>query len=183
MKAKAYQKPEKTFRNIKNKQLNFNQVISAIIGFIKEAPDYHYKLSIGSDSQSRLNKSVMVSAIHVHRIGRGAIGFITYQKYNRKFNSLREKIFSETTQTLEIACMFTPEVMKALITPFLKTNSGEINFEFHLDIGKKGATRDLINEMVAIAKSTPFKPTIKPDSYTASTYADRHTKGVYRFKD
>ncbi|QOR33963.1 ribonuclease H-like YkuK family protein [Clostridium sp. 'deep sea'] len=180
MEAQNINNYKKRFSSINTSNQSFKQVISKIIKFINEAPEYHYKLSIGSDSQSRMNKSLLVTAIHVHRIGKGAIGFITNQKINRNFNSLREKIYRETIATLELANMFTAEVMQALLTPFITSIKGDINFEFHLDIGKKGATRSLISEMISIVKATPFKPTIKPDSYTASAYANKHTKGNYK---
>ncbi|NLJ41543.1 MAG: hypothetical protein GX352_08045, partial [Clostridiales bacterium] len=51
-----------------------------------------------------------------------------------------------------------------------------IHFEFHLDVGTKGPTRELIGEMVAMAKGTGFEPKIKPESYAASCYANRYTK-------
>ena len=176
MRQEAVYEGFRTFYNFSRKPLSFHDVIRHVLKFMNKAPEYQYRLSIGSDSQTYSNKSLLVTVIHLHRIGRGAIGFITYQRISRSFNSLREKIYRETTATLEIACMFTPEVMGDLLSPFYNRKRGDINFEFHLDIGKRGATRDLINEMVAIAKSTPFEPRIKPESYAASSYANRHTK-------
>jgi predicted RNase H-related nuclease YkuK (DUF458 family) len=51
-----------------------------------------------------------------------------------------------------------------------------LHFEFHIDVGTIGPTRELINEMVAMANSTGFEPKIKPESYAASCYANRYTK-------
>ncbi len=64
--------------------------------------------------------------------------------------------------------------MECILTTMGKP--GDIHFEFHLDIGTSGPTRELISEMVAIAKSTGFEPIIKPESYAASCYANRYTK-------
>ena len=54
---------------------------------------------------------------------------------------------------------------------------GDIHFEFHLDIGTSGPTRELIGEMVSIARGTGFEPKIKPESYAATCYAT-YTKAL-----
>lgn len=170
----------RVFSNIQNRRIEFLDVIDQIVKFINEAPDYHYRLSIGSDSQTCGKKTLLVTVIHVHRVGRGAIGFFTYTRLTYPFNSLRDKIFRETIATMEVAYLFSSDIMTLLLKPFFNHKDGDINFEFHLDIGNKGATRDLINEMIAIAKATPFEPRIKPESYAASSYANRHTKKGFR---
>lgn len=165
------------FKNSQYQNLTFDQVYNLLLNFIKQAPNYHYKLSIGTDSQVD-EGTVFVTAIHMHRVGRGAIGFISTQTISRPIRSLREKIYLETSKTLEVAALFTPEKIDGLIEPLLNTREhhGDIKFEFHLDIGNSGATKDLIGEMIAMARGTAFEPKIKPESYAASSYADRYTK-------
>lgn len=180
MKASASfaQKPM-LFKNSRYQKLTFDQVYDLLLNFVKQAPDYHYKLSIGTDSQVA-EGTVFVTAIHMHRVGRGAIGFISTQAISRPIYSLREKIYLETCKTLEVASLFTSEKIDGLIEPLLNTQEhhGDIKFEFHLDIGTSGATKDLIGEMIAMARGTAFEPKIKPESYAASCYADRYTKNV-----
>jgi len=53
-----------------------------------------------------------------------------------------------------------------------------ITFEFHIDVGTKGQTKSLINEMVGMVKGLNFVPKIKPESYCASTFADKYTKAM-----
>ena len=53
-----------------------------------------------------------------------------------------------------------------------------VSFEFHIDIGTKGPTKALINEMVGMVKGLNFIPKIKPDSYCASSFADKYTKAM-----
>jgi predicted RNase H-related nuclease YkuK (DUF458 family) len=173
------QKPKPyEFHNSMYSHLDFDEVFSKLVAFIRQAPYYHYRLSIGSDSHVEARHTVFVTAIHLHRVGRGAIGFITKQIINRAIHSLREKIYHETARTLEIASLFTPEKIDLMIDALLQYSSrpGDICFEFHLDVGTSGATKDLIGEMVAMAKGTIFTPKIKPDSYAACAYADRYTK-------
>ncbi|MCY9401673.1 ribonuclease H-like YkuK family protein, partial [Bacillus haynesii] len=52
----------------------------------------------------------------------------------------------------------------------------DLTLEVHLDIGKKGMTKDLIQEMTGRITSMGICAKIKPDSYTASSYANRYTK-------
>jgi predicted RNase H-related nuclease YkuK (DUF458 family) len=54
----------------------------------------------------------------------------------------------------------------------------EITFEFHIDVGTKGPTKALINEMIGMVKGLNFVPKIKPDSYCASSFANRYTKAM-----
>lgn len=166
------------FRNSLYRDLTLEQVYGLLIDFLKQAPHNEYKLSIGTDSQVIGNETVFVTAIHLHKIGRGATGFVTSQIFPRAIRSLREKIFYETSKTLEIASWFTDDRMDKMVECILTTmgRPGDIHFEFHLDVGTAGPTRELINEMVAMAKGTGFEPKIKPESYAASSYANKYTK-------
>ncbi len=171
------------FSNSKYRRMTFEQVYDQILDFLNQSPYNEYRLSIGTDSQVTKH-TLFATAIHLHRIGKGAIGFITRQVIGRPVYSLREKIYYETSKTMEVAALFTPERMDGILDILINPSSsfGDIYFEFHLDIGTKGATRDLISEMVAMASATPFEPKIKPDSYAASSYANRYTKysDIYR---
>ncbi|NLJ65971.1 MAG: hypothetical protein GX340_01505 [Clostridiales bacterium] len=166
------------FRNSRYKDLTLNQVYEMLVNFLKQAPHNEYRLSIGTDSQVGTNVTVFVTAIHLHKIGKGATGFFTTQIFPRPLLSLREKIYYETSKTLELASWFTDEKMDRLVNCILTTmgRPGDIHFEFHIDVGTIGPTRELINEMVAMANSTGFEPKIKPESYAASCYANRYTK-------
>ncbi len=165
------------FCNSKYHDLTFEQVYQHLLEFMRQAPYYEYRLSIGSDSQVS-KYTLFATAVHLHRVGRGAIGFITRQIVPRPIHSLREKIYYETAKTLEVAALFTPDKIENIVECLLRPygRSGDIHFEFHLDVGTAGATRDLISEMVAMAKGTAFEPKIKPESYAASSYANRYTK-------
>lgn len=165
------------FQNTRQKGLTFEEAYLQLVHFIREDPMYQYRLSIGTDSQVT-RSTVFATAIHLHRVGRGAIGFITNKHIPRPITSLREKIFYETSRTLEIAYLFTPEKIEDIVDIFLsRRRHPGIDFEFHLDIGTNGATRTLISEMVAMTRGTIFEPKIKPESYAASAYANRYTKG------
>jgi predicted RNase H-related nuclease YkuK (DUF458 family) len=52
----------------------------------------------------------------------------------------------------------------------------DLNVQIHLDVGENGQTRDLIREVVGMVVGSGFDARIKPDSFGASSVADRHTK-------
>jgi uncharacterized protein len=166
------------FRSLKQENLNFEQVCREIINFIKADADSSYRISVGTDSQVGSN-TVFVSCIHIHRIGKGAIGFLHKCEMTRPVKNLREKIYLETCASLQLAYMFDETRMKRI---YQAVGSGgtslEVTFEFHIDIGRKGQTKTLINEMVGMVKGLNFIPKIKPDSYCASSFADKYTKAI-----
>lgn len=166
------------FRSLRKDNLNFEQVCHEIEEFIKVDNDSSYRISVGTDSQVG-SKTVFVSCIHIHRIGKGAIGFLHKCEMQRPVINLREKIYLETCASLQLAYMFDEERMDRIhraVGSGSKTK--EITFEFHIDIGKKGQTKTLINEMVGMVKGLNFIPKIKPDSYCASSFADKYTKAM-----
>ena len=169
---------DQLYQNSLYKDLSLDQVYELLLTFLRRAPHNEYRLSIGTDSQVGIRETIFVTAIHLHKIGRGATGFFTTQRLKRPLHSLREKIYYETSKTLEVASWFTSEKLDTMVGCILTTmgRPGDIHFEFHLDVGTKGPTRELIGEMVAMAKGTGFEPKIKPESYAASCYANRYTK-------
>lgn len=166
------------FRSINKGELTFREVYDEIISFINLDKDSSYRISIGTDSQSA-SKTVFASCILVHRIGKGAIGFLHKAQLSRPVRSLREKIYLETCASLQLAYLFDEEKINNIVNI---VNSGEkskkknVYFEFHIDIGTNGPTKALINEMTGMVRGLSFVPKIKPDSYCASSFADKYTK-------
>lgn len=170
------------FKNSTNAFMDFDEAFNNILKFIKKDPKSKYKLAIGTDSQVK-KYTHFVTAIHIHRIGqdgigKGAWGCIKEYILPRQIKSLREKISIETTLTQEILYLFDNKRISKIIDIILPYIDEGANFslEAHIDIGKKGATRELIQEMVGRFSSMGIDAKIKPDSYAASSYADRYTK-------
>lgn len=149
------------------------QMTQEIAGFVNEDPSSFYRLVIGTDSQSkRLNGESeidFVTAIIVHRIGSGARYFWRKEKKNGKKAGaiLRDKIYTETMMSLEIAEKLVPSIRKA-ITP------AKYDLEIHIDVGPLGPTRELIREVVGMVNGNGYKAKTKPDSWGASSVADKH---------
>lgn len=152
--------------------LSFEEMFERIIEFIKEEPAYSYCISVGTDSQLHKD-TVFTSCIIVHRVNKGAIGFYTRNTIKRRMNNLREKIFQETYASLQLALMLDDDRIKMI----LDTNKN-VNFEFHIDVGENGPTKALINEMVAMTMGLRFTAKIKPESYCASSFADKLCKAI-----
>jgi len=166
------------FQSIRRENMTFIDVYDEIIDFMKRDKNSSYRISIGTDSQSAA-KTVFVSCVLIHRIGKGAIGFLHKAQIPRPMKSLREKIYLETCASLQLAYLFDDSKIKNIIST---VNPGDkskgVFFEFHIDIGTTGPTKTLINEMTGMVKGLNFVPKIKPDSYCASSFADKYTKAM-----
>ena len=148
------------------------KVISEIEDFINEEPRSFYRLVIGSDSQTKAinGKSEIdfVTAIVVHRRGRGARYFWKKEKKYVKVPVLRDKIYTETTMSLEIAEEFVPELRKRI-------SPAKYDLEIHIDVGPLGPTREMIREVVGMVNGNGYVAKTKPESWGASSVADKHT--------
>lgn len=143
---------------------HLKQIVSKFMAADKKAG---YQIIVGTDSQ-KIKKGVydFVSALIIHRIGYGGIYFWKRQIYDKKM-SLKERIYREATMSLQTSENF---------VDFFKTNGiAKYNIEIHVDIGKKGETRELITEVTGMIRSSGYEIKIKPESYGASKVADRYT--------
>lgn len=139
--------------------------------FVDEEPAGFYSLVIGTDSQIKRSggheEIDYVTAIIVHRKGKGARYFWRKEKKDRA-PLLREKIYTETQMSLDTAQELVPMVRK-LISP------GKYDFEIHIDVGPLGKTREMIREVVGMVNGNGFVAKTKPESWGASSVADKHT--------
>ncbi|HOJ09883.1 MAG TPA: ribonuclease H-like YkuK family protein [Clostridiales bacterium] len=166
------------FRSIRKDNMTISDVYDEILNFIRSDTECSYKISIGTDSQSGTG-TVFVSCILVHRVGRGAIGFLHKAQIPRPIKSLREKIYLETCASLQLAYLFDDDKIQNIINTVKSGDKSRgVSFEFHIDIGTKGPTKALISEMTGMVKGLSFVPKIKPDSYCASSFADKYTKAM-----
>jgi uncharacterized protein len=151
--------------------VSVGQMLSEISKFIEEDPTSFYTLIIGSDSQAKyVNSHVeidFVTAIIVYRKRRGARYFLRKERQVRK-PILRDKIYTETLLSLDMAKLLVPQI-RDLISP------DKYDLEIHIDVGPKGPTRDMIKEVVGMVTGSGYIAKTKPDSWGASSVADKHT--------
>lgn len=143
----------------------FEKMMEEIVNYIREPHD-GYRIIIGSDSQVK-QRTCFVTAVIVHRLGKGAKYY--YRKLvDQPVRSLRQKIFYETSLSLEVGGM---------VTRYLaETGYDDLRVEIHIDVGKNGETKELIREVVGMVTGSGFQAKIKPDAYGASSVADKHSK-------
>jgi len=146
--------------------MSFSAMFKAICAYMDQNPDEDFRLSIGTDSHVRQH-TVFVTAVIIHRVGKGARYFYTRRR-ERPMTSLRQRIFSETSFSLELAAQLTAALARQ--------DMAGVKLEIHLDIGPSGETKGLIRELVGMVEGSGFSARIKPYATGASTVADRHTK-------
>lgn len=147
-------------------RLTIDQVFEDIRDFVREQPDAHYKLIVGTDSHIR-ETICYVTALIILREGKG--GRYYYMKeFERGKIALKQRIFLETTRSLSLASHLADQLEASGLA--------DLDVEIHLDVGEEGQTRDVIREVVGMVTGSGFDARIKPNSYGASKVADKYTK-------
>ena len=123
------------------------------------------QIIVGTDSQNTY-KTKMVIVICLVYPGNGGI-FFYHIDWLPKIKSLNTKIFTETQKSLEIA---------KELNDYLHENDLRADVEIHVDIGRDGKTKMLIQSILGWVSSEGFVVKIKDESYVASTIADRISK-------
>ena len=151
--------------------MSISEVISDISDFVHQEPGGFYRLVIGTDSQAHATNGKpeidFVTALVVHRIGRGARYYWRKEKLQKK-PVLREKIYTETTISLATAEEVVPDLRKAV-------SPAKYDLEIHIDVGPIGPTREMIREVVGMVNGNGYVAKTKPESWGASSVADKHT--------
>ena len=107
-------------------------------------------------------------------IGHGGIYFYEVMHVN-KISDVRMKLNFETQLSLQYANNLLEKLENNDEYSELYLNT---DFAIHVDAGKNehGKTKDLIPEIVGWIKACGYECVVKPDSYAASTIADRISK-------
>ena len=156
-------------------QMDVAQIPDRILTFYNEHRKYETQTQIivGTDSQN-FDRTKIVSVVAVVCEGHGGIFFyeITHQPLIR---DVRTKLHVETNDSLRVA--------ESLVSAMESNNKYEEMYlncpiAIHIDAGnsKNGKTRELIPELVGWIKACGYDCSVKPDSFVASTIADRISK-------
>ncbi|MEK8132872.1 ribonuclease H-like YkuK family protein [Paenibacillus filicis] len=132
--------------------------------YVRADPASAYKIVIGTDSHTTRRTTTLVTALIIHRIGRGA-RFFYRKKSSRPLFDLRTRIYKETELSLELVDLLNRKGMDDLLA--------EWPLEIHIDIGQQGETKALIQEICGWVTSVGYETRIKPESFGASSVADR----------
>lgn len=182
---------ELQFNSPSSGKVNFTNVIYELVNFMEENPKTKYRLIIGTDSRSNNghtkagnkkqnsetnHKVEFVTAIVIHRLGRGA-RYFWRKEAKENIHTLRQKIYEEAGLSLVMAQKLLKGLEKYLtsVTDNPISKPPEYELEIHIDIGQGGPTREMIKEIVGMVHGSGFNAKTKPCSFGASTVADRHT--------
>ena len=143
-----------------------DQMIRQIASFLEEEPGAQHKIVIGTDSHTTNQSTTFVTAVVVHRVGKGARFYFRKQRQKPMFD-LRHRIYKETELSLALVDLLNERGMSALLSAW--------PLEIHIDIGQQGETKSLITEIKGWVTSVGYVARIKPESFGASAVADRFT--------
>lgn len=146
--------------------LDYGEVIDKIASYIKADPNFRYKVIVGTDSECRGKTGDFVTAIVIHRIGKGGIYF-WQRNVLKNVIATADRIAKETQLSIELAWK--------IRDTFQYNGLSGYEPEVHLDIGEGGITRDMIRWVTGMVLGSGFTYKIKPDSFGATKVADRHT--------
>lgn len=147
-------------------RLSLEGLVDEIVAYVAVDTDAEYRLVIGSDSHTTVGTHI-VTAIIIRRMGKGARYFYRHT-YHDKIRSLRQKLYYETSVSLQ--------VVQELRDQLDASGIAEPRIEIHIDAGYVGPTRDLIKEIVGMVLANGLQARVKPESYAASSVADRYSK-------
>lgn len=157
-------------------QLSTPQIAKIIFDYIKDHVDYaeFNHIVIGTDSQNHKDETKAVIVIAVYTDGKGGKFFYEIKKLPIILN-LRVKIHKETDLSITYADNLLLELGKLEDeTGFYYSKYTSVGI--HVDAGFAGPSGQIIPEVVGWLRGAGYEPTIKPDSFVASTIADRISK-------
>jgi predicted RNase H-related nuclease YkuK (DUF458 family) len=162
---------EGNFYNPSRGNLTISDVIGEILGYLKEKPEKFYDIIVGCDSSSGEEPHFPVAVV-VLRVGEGGRFFLKRVNYkNRKFYNWKQRVLEEVFLSCQLSLH-----LKEKLEEKMKNQSFDYQFCYiHADIGENGATKDMIKEVIGLIRGNGFEPKIKPESFVASTVADRYT--------
>lgn len=168
------------FQNLQERNMSFEDVFNRILKFMNRDPRGNYRLMIGTDSQVHHDYTLFITGIVIQSKGKGVWACIRKVSVPRKMGLLHERISKETSLTEEIVAHFTEDKKNRMIDIILPHiyQGATFTMEGHIDIGsgKKNKTKIYVEEMMTRIESMGLEPKIKPNSFVASSYANRFTK-------
>lgn len=155
----------KDFHSPTGLTFNLPEVVQEIVNYIKEDMNQQYKVIIGTDSSNH-EEVDFISAVVIYRLGHGGRFFWRRLRLPFKNHNLRQRIHEEVLISLKLS--------EELLSYLTKEKELNFDFEVHVDIGSRGETRLMLQEIIGMVRGSGFEVKIKPESYGASKVADRY---------
>ena len=160
------------FYNPTKGNLRIEKVIEELFNYISEKPEKFYDIIVGCDSSSSEEPNFPLAIVAL-RIGEGGRFFLKKINYKgRKFYSYKTRILEEVFLSCQLALY-----LREKFEQRTKNSAVESCYQFryiHADVGENGKTKDMIKEVTGLIRGNGFEPKIKPESFVASTVADRY---------
>ena len=162
------------FYNPTKGNLKVGEVIEELLNYISERPEKFYDIIVGCDSSSSEEPRFPVAVV-ILRVGEGGRFFLKKIAYKgRKFYNWKMRILEEVFLSCQLALFLRENFEKKIKS--LEQKNPHYQFRYiHADIGEQGQTKDMIKEVTGLIKGNGFEPKIKPESFVASTVADRYS--------
>ncbi|MFH1430388.1 MAG: ribonuclease H-like YkuK family protein [Candidatus Uhrbacteria bacterium] len=146
--------------------LVFDQVLDAMCAYLAEDRSATYRITIGSDSAVYPGRVDCISAIVIHRVGRGG-RYFWMRTSREQFHTLRERIWHEAICSTTLA--------RSVLDALMERAAWDAAIEVHVDVGANGPTRVLIQEICGYVRAYGFVVHTKPEAYAAAAVADKYT--------
>lgn len=157
---------EPLFNSPAGSKLTVKEVATELISFMQAEPSRSYKVTIGTDSEVFDKTSAdFVTAIVVHRVGNGG-RFFWQRSELSKLYTIRDRIMQEVIASIEIA--------KTVLSYLRQFDAPQFDLEVHVDVGTNGPSSKMIQEVVGMVRANNLEAKTKPESYAASSVADRY---------
>jgi hypothetical protein len=158
------------FFNPTRGNLKIEKVVDELVNYISEKPEKFYDIIVGCDSSSSEEPHFPLAVV-ILRVGEGGRFFLKRIAYKgRKFYSYKTRILEEVFLSCQLA-LYLREKFEGNLE---KQENIRYQFRYiHADIGEGGKTKDMIKEVTGLIKGNGFEPKIKPESFVASSVADR----------
>ncbi|MDO8424421.1 MAG: ribonuclease H-like YkuK family protein [bacterium] len=157
------------FFNPTQGNLTLDEVMEELVKYIKKNPEKLYEVIVGCDSSSGETPDFPL-VVAILRTGEGGRFFLKKVSYGKRiFHRWKERILQEVL----LSCQFAVNLKEELAIKL-----AGLNYEFryiHADIGANGQTKDMIKELTGLIIGNGFEPKIKPESFVASSVADRYS--------
>ncbi|MDP2663853.1 MAG: ribonuclease H-like YkuK family protein [bacterium] len=160
------------FYNPTKGNLRIEEVLGELLGYISEKPEKFYDVIVGCDSSSGEEPNFPLAIVAL-RVGEGGRFFLKKIAYKgRKFFNYKQRILEEVL----LSCQMALYLRENFDNKIQESKNSNLHYQFryiHADVGVNGKTRDMIKEVTGMIKGNGFEPKIKPESFAASTVADR----------
>lgn len=154
------------------KRFTMNEVVKRIKNFINADPEREYKIYIGSDSHCIKSVTIYVTAIVIHRVGKGAIYF--YCKWHESGRqAFVNRLYNEAYGSIVTMNNLLDEAEEIVFEyPCFLAD----NITIHVDAGTRGKTQNILPSILGLVRGNGFNCECKPNSFSATYVADRHSK-------